>query len=127
MTSQRPSHRVEKVADSVRRELSRLLLFDVRDPKLRHVTITQVRMTADLKEARIYYDWTGTEGERVDIEQRLEHAAPFLRRELAQTLTFKFVPRLFFHFDETRSLHDRATELLSEVTSDDNGWSPHNR
>lgn len=118
MRSQHPSHRVEKVADSVRRELSRLLLFTVRDPKLRHVTITQVRMTPDLKEARAYYDWEGSEGERVDIEQKLEHAVPFLRHELAQTLSFKFVPRLFFYFDETRSLHSRANELLSGMDDD---------
>lgn len=118
MKSQRPSHRVEKVADSVRRELSRLLLFKARDPKLRHVTITQVRMTPDLKEARAYYDWDGPEGERVDIEQKLEHAVPFLRHELAQILSFKFVPRLLFYFDETRSLHDRATALLTGADND---------
>ena len=118
MISQRPSYRVEKVADSVRRELSRLLLFTVRDKKLRHVTITQVRMTPDLKEARAYYDWDGPAGERVDIANKLEHAAPFLRHELAQTLSLKFVPRLFFHFDETRSLHNRASELLNEIDDD---------
>ena len=118
MTSQQSSHRVEKVADSVRRELSRLLLFTVRDPKLRHVTITQVRMTPDLKEARAYYDWEGPQSERDDIKQRLEHAIPFLRHELAQTLSFKFVPRLFFHFDETRALYDRAHELLTEIDND---------
>ena len=115
MTHQKGSHRVEQVSDSVRREVARLLLFEVKDPRIRHVTITNVRMTADLKEARIYYDWEGTATERKEIERRLLNAAPFIRHEIARAMTFKFVPVLSFHFDETRCLVDRANELLNEV------------
>lgn len=115
MMQQRGSHRVEQVSDSIRREISRLLVYEIKDPKLKHVTVTNVRMTADLKEARIYYDWAGPAEERIDIERRLVSAAPFLRHSLAHALTFKFVPRLFFHFDETRSIVDRANQLLDEI------------
>jgi len=108
-------HRVEQVADGVRCEISRLLLFEVRDPQLKHVTITQVRMTADLKEAWVYYDWAGPEANRDAIDQALQRASGFIRHELAQVLSFKFVPQLFFHFDETRAIYDRASALIDKT------------
>jgi len=114
MTMQRPTHRVEQVGDAILREISRLLLLSVRDPRLNHVTITRVKMTADLKEAWIYYDWEGPEEERSDVEKALKKASGFFRHELSQLLSFKYVPRLFFHFDETRKIHDRAIELLDQ-------------
>jgi ribosome-binding factor A len=112
------SHRVDKVADLIRREISMILIEKVRDPRVTSVTITQVRMSADLKEARIYFDWCGGEKERHEVERGLNHSAGFIRRELAHELTMKTVPRLIFFYDETREIHDTAEEIIDDLGID---------
>ena len=98
----------------IRRELSQVLHFKVRDPRIHDVTITQVRMTADLKEAKVYYDWVGDAKARIDLEKTLQKSVGFLRREIAAVLMMKTVPRISFFYDETRELFSTANELLKE-------------
>ena len=109
------SHRPERIADSILRTLSQLLIEELRDSRLRHVTLVQVRMTSDLREARVYYDFAGSLEKRQAVEQALAKASGFMRRRLAAQLTLKVTPHLKFHFDETRELYDRADQILHDI------------
>lgn len=110
-----PSHRPERVADLILRELSELLIVEIRDVHLRRVTLTQVRMTADLKEARVYYDFEGTSRERQEVERTLKKASGFMRGALAKRLSLRSIPALKFHFDETRELFTQADKILHDL------------
>ncbi len=110
-------HRVEQVSDLLRCELSSIMLLEVRDPRLQGVTVTQVRLSPDLKEARVYYDWMGSAESRADVERALRKSAAYIRRSLAKKIEMKQVPHLQFHFDETREFYDKATRLLGETES----------
>jgi ribosome-binding factor A len=112
------SHRIEKIADLIKCELSSILLLKVRDSRVTGVTITQVRMSSDLKEARVYFDCGGSEDERQLVEEGLVHSTGFLRRELAGCLAMKTVPRLHFFYDETREIHDTAEQILDDMGKD---------
>ncbi len=111
-----PSHRPQQVADLIKRELARILLFSVRDPRIRGVTLTQIIMSPDLREAKVYFDWMGDSQHRKQILDALTKSAGFLRRELAKDMTLRDVPRLCFFFDETRELYEKAEGLLDAET-----------
>jgi len=113
------SHRVEQVADQLRRELSKLLRETVRNDLLRSVTVTRVRMTADLKVAHVYFDCPGSAEERVEVEGAFAKAAGYLRREIGHHMTLRYVPELYFHYDESRCILERTDKILKEVHSDD--------
>ncbi|HSB70796.1 MAG TPA: 30S ribosome-binding factor RbfA [Candidatus Methylomirabilis sp.] len=116
-----PYKRADRVGDLVRRELSRLLLREVKDPRLRDVTITSVEMSADLRHAQVRFTGptgTGAAGEGL---QGLRSAAGFLRGELGRALRLRYAPDLSFEVDDSveRSLHIAA--LLRQIASEDGG------
>lgn len=113
-----PYKRADRVGDLIRRELSRLLLREVKDPRLREVTITSVEMSADLRHARVRFTGPAGSGE---AEEGLRSAAGFLRGELGRALRLRYAPDLTFEVDESveRSLHVAA--LLRQIASEDPG------
>jgi ribosome-binding factor A len=103
--------RVEKVAHVVHAELAALLLTGVQDPRLRDVTVTAVRMTADLKLARVYVRALGA-ASPPDVVRALQRATPFLRREVGRRLPLRSVPELRFAWDDTPDTAERVDALL---------------
>lgn len=114
-----PYRRADRVGDLIRRELSRLLLREVKDPRLQQVTITAVEMSADLRHARVLF--TGPAGTGVADEEMkgLRSAAGFLRGQLGRTLRLRYAPELAFEVDDSveRSLHVAA--LLKQIADED--------
>lgn len=115
------STRQEKVAEEVRREFSQILHFEVRDPRLEGVGLTGVKMTADLRVARIYFTVPG-DAETSEGKKRIQEAlvafkksTPFFRRLIAQRISFKFVPTFEFFYDESLELQNRIDELFLKV------------
>ncbi len=106
------SHRVTQVCDLIHRELSKILIHSVRDPRLVGVTLTQIRLTADLKEARIYFD-APYEGKALeDCLSALKKSAGFFRRELAKTNFLRYVPKLNFFYDDTRDVITQSDQII---------------
>lgn len=118
MQKEGATYRVDRVADLVRQALANILLLQVRNPYVQGVTVTQVKMSPDLKEARVYYDWIGSADSRQDVEAALSKSSSFIRRSLAKKLAMKQVPQLHFHYDETREFQDEASRLLGNVEPD---------
>jgi ribosome-binding factor A len=112
-----PFKRADRVGGLIREELSRLLLRQVKDPRLHAVTITAVRVSADLRHARVYFTAPPRpEGLAAEL-QGLRSAAGFLRAQLGRTLRLRYAPDLTFEVDDSveRSLHIAA--LLKQVTA----------
>jgi len=99
--------RPDRVADQIRSELALLLAREVHDPGIGFVTITRVRMTPDLQQARVFYTALGDDKVRRNSERAIERAGPFLRRQIGSRLRLKRVPELTFVYDESIAGQDR--------------------
>jgi len=109
--------RPDRVADQIRGELASLLAREVHDPGIGFVTLTRVRVSPDLQQARVYYTALGDEKSRRNSEQALTRAAGFLRRQLGARLRLKRTPELTFHYDESIAGQDRIEQLLNEISA----------
>jgi len=106
-------HRRDRVGHLLQAELAGLLIREVRDPRLRGVTVTAVKMTADLKLARVYYRTLPGETSGRDVGRALAKAAPFLRTAAGKALGLRSTPELRFEFDSLPEAAERVETLLA--------------
>jgi ribosome-binding factor A len=109
------SSRASRVGDQIREDLSTLLAREVHDPGIGFLTITHVKVSPDLQQARVYYTTIGDEKARNETARALGRATPFLRRQIGQRLRLKRVPELSFFYDETIEKGDRIERILLEL------------
>ncbi len=109
------THRVERVAEQVREEVSQILATDVADPGVGLVTVTRVKVTPDLSLARVYWTLMGDAAERKKTTKALQRAAAFVRHLLAERMTLRRAPEVVFQFDEGLAAHARVEEILHEL------------
>ena len=112
------SSRPERVGDQIRAEIAGMLAREIHDPGIGFLTVTQVKVTADLQLARVYYTTMGDEKARRNSARALERAAPFLRRQLGRRLHLRRAPELQFFFDESIERHDRIERILQEIQAE---------
>ena len=94
--------RAERVASLVKHELANVFAHqEIRDPRVHFVTITDVKMSDDLKYARVFYTVLGTDLEKQETAKGLEIARGFLQRDIAKNLNLRFTPQLSFELDVT--------------------------
>ena len=106
--------RTRRVAERVRKELSMLLARSARDPGLLGVTVTDVRMTADLQLARVYYTLVDGSDRRSAV-RGLRRAQPYLRREIGHRLRLRQVPEMRFLYDDSTERQDRIARIFDEI------------
>jgi len=107
--------RPDRVADQIRSELADLLARDVHDPGIGFVTLTRVRVSPDLQQARVLYTVLGDEKARSASGRALERAAPFLRRKLGSRLRLRRTPEIIFIYDDSIAGQDRIEQILNEL------------
>jgi len=107
--------RPERVGEEIREELSRALLREVHDPGIGFVTLTRVKVSADLQVARIFYTSIGDEKARRETKRALERATPFLRRLVAASVRLRRVPELHFQYDYGVEHQDRVEQILIDL------------
>ncbi len=109
--------RAARMGDLILRELSTMLLNEVRDPRLAMVTLSGVRMNTNLRIAEIFYS-VGSGVTRDEAKQALEKATGFMRTQLGKRIKVKFVPELRFVFDDF--LEDMVYAKPTQIDSNDN-------
>ncbi len=109
--------RASRVGDQIRAELASLLAREVHDPGIGFLTITHVKVSPDLQQARVYYTTIGDAKARQESARALGRATPFLRRQVGQRLNLKRVPELAFFFDEAIEKGDRIEQILHELNT----------
>lgn len=108
------SRRVERLNEQLKREITEILRFEVKDPRVGLATVTAVSVSADLSFARVFVRPSGDE-EDSQIFEGLRAATPFIRSELGQRLRLRRVPELRFELDESIEHAMRIERLLQEV------------
>ena len=102
----------------MRRELSRLILEEVKDPRIAQLTtVTDVYVAPDLKTAKVYVSVYGDEAVKKETFAGLRNAAPFLRSMLAKNLNMRHTPQLFFTADDSLEYGMRMDALIASVSA----------
>lgn len=115
-------HRRERIAEEIHNELSLMLAGDLKDPRLAiEVNITEVRVSPDMRKARIFVQVPGTAEERSDVIAGLRAASGYIRHELVERLQLRRAPEVFFHLDDTEETGRRIEELLRGATPSEQG------
>lgn len=109
-----PGRRPERLAEQIKEEVSLIIAGEVEDPRVGFVTVTEARVTPDLKHAKIYVSVLGTDKEVKESLAALKHASGFIRTQLGAMLRMKRTPELHFVYDGTTETAARIEELLSE-------------
>lgn len=111
--------RSDRVGDLIKVELSDIIFRQIKDPRIGIVTITGVKMTDDLKLARIYFVEMGKDTCDPETKNGLEQAKSFLKRELGKRLKIRHIPDIIFTPDESFAYGSRIEKLLAEIGGED--------
>jgi ribosome-binding factor A len=111
-------HRTERIAETLREEITQIVGFELEDPRLTMVTVTEVRVADDLRDASVYVTVQGDEREHQQALKALEHAAPYVRRQLGFSLNLRHTPVLHFVRDTVEEKAERVDALLQEMGSE---------
>jgi len=117
----RDSTRASRVADQIQRDLADLIRLELKDPRVGLVTLTQVEVSRDLSHAKVYVSCLGDTESTERSVRSLQHAAAFLRRLLAKTLSLRSVPQLEFVYDASVERGVRLSHLIDEAVLADAG------
>jgi len=109
------STRTERLADLIRDEVARLLLREVKDPRIGFVTITGAKVTPDLRQARLFVSILGDEAARDAALEGLRHSAHFIQRALFRNLSLRHSPVVLFEIDDSLERGDRIERVLQSL------------
>ncbi|GHO54653.1 30S ribosome-binding factor RbfA [Ktedonobacter robiniae] len=112
-------HRQEKLGELIAAELSDLMRTRVKDPRVGFASITHVEVSGDLRHAKVMVSVMGTEEEQAATMQGLKNASGFLRRELAERITLRYMPDLIFKLDHSIAEGARILALINKVNQED--------
>ncbi len=121
------SHRIERINNLIRQEISELLQRQVKDPRLgTFIAVTEVSTSPDLKSAKVFVSRISNQEEKEETMQALEAAAGFLRKSLMKNLRLRRVPDLYFYWDDSIERADRLFRLLDQASAEDGGTTEKN-
>lgn len=112
--------RTLRIADQIQRELADLIRLELKDPRIGMVTLTSVNVSEDYAHAKVYYTSLGSSEQNSATAKGLEHAAGFLRSQLAHRLKLRVVPQLHFVYDSSVERGMRLSQLIDQAVADDN-------
>lgn len=110
-----PYQRTDRVSDVIKREISWILSRDVKDPRLDFVTITHVKVSKDLKSAKIFFTTIKKGVELESIIDGLKKASGFMQRRLGSRIQFRYTPHISFVYDSTMEYGSRMDKILKDI------------
>lgn len=120
--------RPERVAGLLKKEISEIFQKKLQDPRIKFVSITQVELTPDLKEAKIFVSiMTDEEEKKKETMKGLLSASRFIRGELGRKLELRFIPQINFIRDDSLERGTRIYNLISEISSENESSSEEKR
>src|SRR5215510_12855202 len=109
------SHRLARVSEVIRETAANAILFELKDPRVKHVTVTRAEVSADLQHAKVYVSIMGSEKEQDLTMHGLKHAAGFVQSKLASRLKTRYTPTITFVKDEGIKKSIEVTRLINEA------------
>lgn len=109
--------RPERLAESLKVEISEVVGFELDDPRLEMVTVTDVNVAPDLRDAKVYVLVRGSEREIEQALSTLRHASTFVRQKVAANLDMRYAPHIHFVRDTAEENAARVGEVLNELAA----------
>ena len=116
------SHRVDKVEKMIKEEISSIFLLKFSISEYGFITVTNVKMSPDLKNAKIYLSVLEKEKREFSLD-KIHHKSGMIRTELAHRINLKFVPELKFFIDDTLDYVEKIEGLINKVHKQDGNKS----
>lgn len=114
------SKRTAQVGERIRELIATMLIRgDVRDPRVKKVTINSVRVTADLQMAKVYYSVLGDKAEREAVQLGLSKAAGFIRNAVGKDLDIRYTPEIAFFYDDGIEHSNHMNEVFNRLKQSD--------
>lgn len=112
------SHRPERLAEAIKKEISDMLRDELKDPRIGFATITLVEVSSDLRYAKVYISVLGAPEEQKNTLNALERAKGFVRSELGRRIRLRYTPELTFKLDTSIQRGTRVIKLLEEANNE---------
>ncbi|MGF2615692.1 30S ribosome-binding factor RbfA [Rossellomorea vietnamensis] len=112
------SHRSNRVGEQMKKELSDIIGRKIKDPRVGFVTVTDVEVSGDLQQAKVFITCLGDEEQRENTLKGLAKAKGFIRSEIGQRVRLRKTPELIFEFDESIDYGNRIESLLKKIQDD---------
>lgn len=114
--------RPERLAETLREEIIEIVGFELEDPRVQSVTVTDVQVSDNLRDAKVFVMVEGDEAEIKGALSALQHAASYIRQQIALNLNLNHAPRLHFARDTVEEKAARIEELLEglEIEKEEN-------
>jgi ribosome-binding factor A len=111
--------RVEKVQEFIKQEISKIILTELKDPRVGFATITQVEATGDLRSAKIYVSLMGSDAQKADTWKGLQSSLGYMRSEIGKRIRMRITPELSLHLDESLDYSAHIQELLIKIKQEE--------
>jgi ribosome-binding factor A len=111
--------RSRRIAEQIQRELSEIVRVELKDPRVGMITLTDVEVTADGDHAKVFFTVLGDPSRVDQAVEGLQHAAGYLRSQLARRLTVRIVPHLQFKYDPSVERGARLSQLIDLAVAED--------
>lgn len=109
--------RTLRVADQIQRELADLINHEIKDPRIRLITLTGVEVDRDYAHAKIFYTTLGSKDDNFLVEKGLNNAKGFLRSSLSHRMKLRTIPQLKFVYDESVERGVHLSRLIDEAVA----------
>lgn len=110
--------RMDRVNQQIKKEVSLVIQQELADPRLKFVTITEAKVSKDLRHAKVFFSVLGKAKQVEDAEQGLESARGIIRKYVGQRMEMRHTPELFFVYDKTLEYSARIDETLREINDE---------
>jgi len=107
--------RVDRVSSELKRSISEIVQREIKDPHIGFITITEVKVTADMDLAKVYFTVLGDDKQKKLSTETLKKSAGFIRKQLAMRLNMRRTPSLDFRYDETEEYGRKIDELFKKI------------
>ena len=111
------SVKTDRIASNIVKEISYILMMEVKNPDLKFVTITDCHLAPDLSFAKVYY--TTMNNDLKEVNKDLNDAAGFIRRELADRIDIRHIPELEFIYDESIEYGKKIEDIIEQIHEDE--------
>jgi len=107
--------RAERVGDLIKKEISQIIQYELKDPGIGFVTITAVELSSDLKHAKIFYSVLGDEKAKQESSSALKRACGFIQHEVGRRLRLRYTPEILFLFDSSVEYGAHIETLIQQI------------
>ncbi len=111
--------RADRVAGEIQRVVSEILKKDINDPRVKTVTISGVKVSKDIRNAKIYFTMTEGKYTKEDANEGFKSALGYIKRTLATQLALRYMPGISFYYDESFDYASHIDNILKSISKED--------